>query len=148
MVKEKETKEEIKQAVKERRKREDNYNKQIQIARLENDFIRNYLNGQLYLERCNVIVDQLNSGEIIERLDDKIKTKNYFIAELGLMRMQAKMSLRSAHFMKKDLLEKFNLTEENIQKLINDYYTGDIMKQDYDEKYRKHNKAEFVKEEE
>lgn len=148
MDKKKETKAEIEAAVKKRREREDTYNKQIQIARLKNDFVRSYFNGQYYLARCNMIVEQINSGDIIERIDEAPKSKNLFIAELSLMRMQAKMNLRQSHFLKSDLLKKFNVTEEEIKELLDSYISGKIMQQDYDEKYRKHNKAEFVNEKE
>ena len=60
------------------------------------------------------------------------------------MKMQAIISLRNAHFAKQDLFNDFKLTEEDILDLESDYYDGKIVREDYDESYKKGNKAEFV----
>ena len=58
--------------------------------------------------------------------------------------MQAIMSMRNAHFAKQDLLKEFNLTEKDILALEEDYYDGKIIREAYNEEYKRGNKAEFV----
>ena len=54
------------------------------------------------------------------------------------------MSMRNAHFAKQDLFKDFKLKEEDILAIEEDYYDGKIIREEYDESYKKGNKAEFV----
>lgn len=108
------------------------------------NYIRNILNGRHYYARCNMIVEQLNSGNIIEKIDGCTKSKEYLRAEYGLMKMQAMNGYRDAHFLKHGLMKEFKLTEEDIAAFEEDYYNGKIIKEEYDESFNPKSKAEFI----
>lgn len=91
-----------------------------------------------------MIAEQLHSGNILEKIDGAPKPKDLLRSEYGLMKMQAISSMRNAHFTKRDLMEDFKQTLEQIEALVDDYYNGKIVRDDYDESYRKKRKAEFV----
>ncbi len=125
-------------------KKEIAYGVQLRLANKKNEYIRNIINGRYYLARCNMIAEQLYKKDILEVIDGYTKTEEYFKAEYAMMKMQAIMSMRTAHFSKNDLIKDFNLTEEDILSLEEDYYNGKIIREDYDEGYKQRNKAEFV----
>ena len=54
------------------------------------------------------------------------------------------MDMRNAHFAKQELFNDFKLKEEDISAIEIDYYDGKIIREEYDESYKKGNKAEFV----
>jgi hypothetical protein len=122
------------------------YAKKVQIAGKKNDYIRNTISGRYFLARSNMMAEQIISGNIQEKIDGCIKTMEYMKAELAMMKMQAIMSLRTAHFAKQDLMKDFGFTEEDILSLEKDYYNGKIIRDDYDEEYKRGKKAEFVAE--
>jgi len=126
-------------------KREIEYGINLRSANTKNDYIKNTINGRYYLARCNMLAEQIQSGKILEKIDGATKTVEYMRAEYALMKMQAIMSMRTAYFSKKNLLGEFKLTEADIQALEEDYYNGKIIREDYDDSYKKKNKAEFVK---
>lgn len=128
----------------ETQKKEIAFGVQRRLINKKQEYIRNKLNGNYFLARSNMIADQLNSGKIKEKIDGMIKTVEYIRAELGLMRMQAFTSMRNAFFAKNDLLGEFKLTEKDIDDLEQDYYSGKIIRDDYDDAYRQKSKAEFV----
>jgi hypothetical protein len=94
-----------------------------------------------------MIASQLNSKpiKIFEKIDGCLKTPEFMRAEYAVSKMQAIMSLRDAHFAKEDLMKQFNFTKENVYAIEKDYYDGKIIREEYDDSYKKHNKAEFVK---
>lgn len=121
------------------------YGQQLAMANKKRDYIKNILNGRYYLARCNMMAEQLLPGAVIkEVIDGCQKTREYMLAEYGLMKMQGIESMRNAHFAKQDLLKEFNMTEEEIVALEDDYYNGKIIREDYDDTYKRGNKAEFV----
>jgi len=117
----------------------------LQLIRRKNDYIKNLINGRYFLARCNSIAEQLHpKGKIEEKLDGRLKTREYLLSEYALVKMQAIVGMRGAHFAKKDLIKDFNLTEKEIEDIEDDYYNGKIIREDYDESYKKRTKAEFV----
>ena len=117
----------------------------VQLIQLKNEYIRELMNGRYFLSRCNMIAKQLLPGQKIEeKLDGALKTEEYVRSEYALQKMQAITSMRQAHFSKQDLMKKFKLTEEDIEEIEKDYYDGKIIREEYDESYKKRNKAEFV----
>jgi hypothetical protein len=128
----------------EQQKREVQYGILLRLANKKTEYIRNLLNGRYYLARCNMLAEQIQTGKILEKIDGATKTMDYIRAEYALMKMQAIMSLRTAHFSKEDLLGEFKLTKEDVLALEDDYYNGKIIREDYDDSYRKQHKAEFV----
>lgn len=121
------------------------YGINLRLANKKNDYIKNLLNGRYYFARCNIIADQLNpKGKIEEKLDGRIKTREYMLSEYALMKMQAIMGMRTAHFAKNDLIKDFKLSDQDVLAIEQDYYNGKIIRDYYDESYKQGNKAEFV----
>jgi len=125
-------------------KKEIEYGNNMVKANKKSDYIRNIINGRYFFARCNMIAEQINSKKIIEKIDDCPKTEEYMRAEYALQKMQAIMSMRNAHFAKESLMKEFKLTEKDIFELEKDYYDGKIIREAYDDSYKKGNKAEFV----
>jgi len=142
-------KKELEELSKERLEREKNeqaFNQNLKFKTCRNNYIKNTINGRYYLARLNMLADQINSGEIKEKIDGCEKTMDYMRAEYALMKMQAITSLRNSHFAKQDLLKDFGLTDQDVVDIEEDYYNGKVIREDYDESYKKRGKAEFVAE--
>jgi len=127
-----------------RKMRENNYGLKIRFANKKNDYIKNIINGRYFLARCNMIAEQLLAKEIKEKIDGATKTEEYIRSEYALTKMQAIMSMRNAHFAKLDLMKDHGMTEKDILEIEEDYYNGKIIREDYDEGYKRRDKAEFV----
>ena len=125
-------------------KRELAYGMNLRLASKKIEYITNLINGRYYLARCNMISEQLNTGDIKESIDGCLKSEEYMRSEYALMKLQAIKSMRTTHFSKQELLKDFNLKEEDISALEKDYYDGKIIREAYDDSYKKGNKAEFV----
>ena len=116
---------------------------QMEITKMKNDYIRNVINGRYFLARCNMIAVQVQNKAVRESIDGCPKTLELMRTEYAMQKMQAIISMRNAHFAKKDLLER-KFTEEDIVAIEEDYYDGKVIREEYDESYKKGNKAEFV----
>lgn len=134
----------VKKEKTEAEKKEIAFGIQMRLTNKKQDYIKNIINGRYYLARCNMIAVQIHDKEILENIDGFAKTEEYMRAEYALMKMQAITSMRNAHFAKKDLLEDFKLTEKDIHAIEEDYYDGKIIREEYDEAYKKGNKSKFV----
>ena len=128
----------------EKEKKEVAFGFQLAFANEKNDYIRNIINGRYFMERCNMIATQLNGGEIKENIDGCPKPAEFLRSEYAQQKMQAIMSMRNAHFAKQNLFKDFKLTQEDIDAIEKDYYDGKIIRETYDESYKKGNKADFV----
>jgi len=117
---------------------------QMRMANKKNDYIRNIINARYFLARCNMIAVQIQNKKIQEDIDGCLKSEEFLRAEYALQKMQAIMSMRNAHFAKQELFKDFKLKEKDILALEEDYYDGKIIRESYDESYKKGNKAEFV----
>jgi len=135
MVKKEKTKEEMKEMA---------FGMQMRIANKKNDYIRNIINGRYFLARSNMIAVQIQNDDIMEEIDGCKKTMDLLRTEYALQKMQAIMSMRNAHFAKKDLFEE-GFTQENIDSIEEDYYDGKVIREEYDEGYKKGDKAKFIK---
>lgn len=123
------------------------YHKRIQLIQKENKYIDNLMGGRYHLARCNMIAEQLTSGEIKENLDGCPKSEDYLRCEYALSKKNAIRAFREAHFIKEELKKEFKVTEEQIEEIEADYYDGKIIRDSYDEKYKKGKKpAGFVSE--
>lgn len=118
----------------------------MSLAKTKNDFIRNTINGRYFFERCNMIADQVINDDIKESIDGCLKPKSFLMSEYALQKMQAINSMREAHFAKLELKKQFNMTDEDVGDILKDYYDGKIIRDTYDEAYKKGKTAEFVKE--
>lgn len=127
-----------------RETKEKAYGRELEKIRLEQEYIKNKMNGNYYLARYNMIAEQLHKNEIKELIDGCVKTEDLMFGEMFLMKMNAMNHMRTAHFTKQELLTTFSVKEEEIKSLEDDYYKGNVIRKDYDKKYKKRNKAEFV----
>ncbi len=128
----------------EQEQREIAFGMRMRLANKKNDYIKNLLNGRYYLTRMNMMAVQIQSGEIKENIDGCLKSMEFMRSEYALMKMQAIMGMRNAHFAKQELFKDFKLTQEDIGAIEEDYYNGKVVRESYDESYKKGNKAEFV----
>lgn len=128
-----------------REKKEVDYGKTLARINKQKDYLKNLVNGKYYLARANMIADQIKSKKIVEDIDGCPKTEEYMYAEYAMMKMQGIDSFRNAHFAKQDLLNEFKLKEKDIDAIEADLYNGQIVRKDYDESYKRGNKAAFVK---
>ncbi len=117
---------------------------QVRLANLKNNYIRNIVNARYHLARCNMIAVQIQNKKIKENIDGCLKSEEFIRAEYAHQKIQAIMDMRNAHFAKQEMFKDFKLKEEDIQALEKDYYDGKIIREEYDESYKKGNKAEFV----
>ncbi len=113
---------------------------QMSLIQKKNEYITAIINGRYYLTRTNMIAEQVLSGKILENIDGCPKTEELMRSEYGLMKMQATMQMRNAHFAKVALKTEFKLTEEDIYAIEKDYYDGKIVRESYDESYDKKKK--------
>ena len=120
------------------------FNVQMRMTSKKNDYMMNIVNGRYFLARCNMLAVQIQSKDIKETIDGCLKSEEYMRAEYALIKRQAISSMRNAFFAKKDLFEDFKLNEEDILALEKDYYDGKIIRETYDESYKKGNKAKFI----
>lgn len=128
-----------------RERKEISYGSNMILAQAKNKYITNIINGRYFFARCNMMAEQLHpSGEIKESIDGCLKSEEYLRAEYALTKMQAIVSMRNAHFAKQELFKDFKLTDKDIEVIEEDYYNGKIIRESYDESYKKGNKAEFV----
>jgi len=135
----------VKKEKTETEKKEIAFGMQMRLANHKNDYIRNLINGRYYLARCNMIAVQIQNKEIKENIDGCLKSEEFLRAEYALQKMQAIMSMRNAHFAKQELVKEFKLTDEDILVIEEDYYNGKVIREEYDESYKKGNKARFTK---
>ena len=134
----------VKKEKTETEKKEVTFGMQVRLANLKNNYIRNIVNGRYHLARCNMLAVQIQNKEIKESIDGCLKSEEFLRAEYALQKMQAIMSMRNVHFAKQELIKDFKLTKEDILAIEEDYYDGKIIREGYDESYKKGNKAEFV----
>ncbi len=134
----------VKKEKTETEKKEMTFGMQVQLANLKNNYIRNIVNGRYHLARCNMLAVQIQKKEIKESIDGCLKSEEMMRAEYAHQKIQAIMDLRNAHFAKQEMFSAFKLKEEDIAALEEDYYDGKIIREEYDESYKKGNKAEFV----
>ena len=120
------------------------YGKKIALAKDKNDYIMNMVNARYFLARYNMMAEQIQNDKIKESEDGCIKTMEFMRAEAALMKVRAITAFRAAHFGQIDLKKVFDLTDEDIQAIEIDYYDGKIIRETYDEGYKKGSKAEFA----
>ena len=120
------------------------YGIKMELAKAKNDYVRNIINGRYFLARCNMIPGQVLDGKIKESIDGCKKSEEYMRAEYALQKMQAIISMREAHFAKLQLFKQFKLTDVDIKAIEEDYYNGKIIREEYDESYKKGKEAKFV----
>ena len=116
-----------------------------EITRLKNDYITNLINGRYFFARYNMLAEQIIAKKITEKIDGRIKSEEYTRSEAALMKLRAIASYRTSHFSKMDLIKNYKFTEKDLVDIQYDYYNGKIVREEYDESYKKHNKAEFIK---
>lgn len=121
------------------------FGKKLVFINTKNDYVSNLINGRYMLSRYNMMIEQIQSGNIIETIDGCPKPKDFMFAEAVLMKSRALKAFSAVYFGKKDLMNDHGLTEEDIKAIEEDLYDGKIIREDYEDE-RKKSKAEFVKE--
>ena len=122
------------------------YGKRLVLAKSKNDYISNLVNARYFLARYNMLAVQIQTGEIKESIDGCIKTMDFMRSEAALFKVRAMVAFREAHFGQLDMKKGFGLLDKDIQAIEKDYYDGKIIRESYDEGYKKGSKAEFVNE--
>lgn len=124
-----------------------NWYAQKELIQKKKNYIQNLASANYFRERCNMMADQLNNKKILETIDGAPKTEMMMIAEYQKTKVAAIELARQTWFERQDL-KKSGMTEEDIEKLEQDYFEGKIIRESYDEEYRRRKpKAEFVNEE-
>jgi len=121
------------------------YGKRMVLIKSKNDYFTNLTNARFFLARYNMMIEQIAAEDIKETVDGCPKTPEYLMAEAIIFKRQALAAFREAHFGVADLKNDFGLTDEDIQGIESDYYDGKIIRETYDEEYKKGSKAKFVK---
>ncbi len=134
----------VKKEKTESEKKEVAFGMQVRLANLKNSYMRNIVNGRYHMARCNMLAVQIKTGKIKESIDGCPKSEEFLRAEYAHQKIQAIMDMRNVHFTKQEMFTDFKLTEEDMERLEEDYYNGMIIRESYDESYKKGNKAEFV----
>jgi len=126
--------------------KEHGYGKSLEVARMKMMFVKEHFNANYYTARCNMMAKQIDSGDIVERIDECKKTKDLMVYEYALMKMQAINAKRNAFFQKEDLIKKHGVSEQDLLDLIEDYVSGPINRDSYDEEFKRDKeKAAFIK---
>lgn len=135
---------ETKEKKSEKEMKEIAYGKKLVLAKSKNDYITNLVNARYFLARYNMIAEQIQLKKIMESIDGVTKTEEYMRAEAAVFKRQAMAAFREAHFGQLDMKRDFGLTNEDIQNIEIDLYDGKIIREAYDEGYKKGSKAEFT----
>lgn len=121
------------------------FSKRMVLIKSKNDYMSNLINARYFLARYNMMAVQIQSKDIKENIDGCQKTEEFMMAEAMMMKKQALSAFREAHFGQLDLKKDFELTDQDIQDIEADSYDGKIIRESYDESYKKGSKADFVK---
>lgn len=132
---------------KEKEVKEIAFGKRLVFIKDKNDYVTNLINGRYFLTRYNMMIEQIQTGKIVEVIDGCPKTKEFLFAEAVLMKSRALKSHSLAYHGKNDLMKDHGLTEEDMSAIESDLYDGKIIRETYDDNEKKKSKAEFVKEE-
>jgi hypothetical protein len=138
--------EEARENAKQRKAQERRHEKQR--VRTEQELIQNHMQGQYFLQRYNMIVDQINEelqlrdgdleqeGDelrgIRESVDGAKKTLPFIDSEAFMMKKRAKDCFRNRYFAAKKLKDDFGYSEEEVEAVVNEYRDEPIVKDKYE----------------
>jgi hypothetical protein len=112
-------------------KREENKRNKYEETRLKEEYISNLVQGRYFLERCNMMTEQLQpTGLIIEKVDGCTKTKGLLLAEYDMTKRSAINCMRKSFFAKQKLI-KLGWTKKDFEDALNYYFNEPILKKDY-----------------
>lgn len=116
----------------EKKVEETNRLKENEKIRLINSWAKNFVNMNFFRARCNMIVDQINKGEILEKVDGAPKTREYITAEM-LMTKNSEISCnRQLKHDRNELEKNYNFKEEDFESIVEKLYTGTLPQEDED----------------
>lgn len=118
--------------------------RQRELLVQENHYIKSLSAAHYYIARYNMLVEQLNKGFDIEKIDGVQKSKDLLLAEARRMKIEASTKYRDSWFASQDL-QKLGRTQEQIDEAFTDYTEGPIIRDSYDEKYKRQVGATFTK---
>jgi hypothetical protein len=101
-----------------------------EIIRYKESYVSNTIKGKYFLERCNMIADQVKKNKILECVDGAPKPKAYILAEFDMFKRSAITSFREAEHSKKQLIN-LGWKDEDFEKLIDYYFNQKIIREDY-----------------
>ena len=101
----------MKKAAEEKALQEGFYKKKRKLSLLENYF-HHTRHVNYFLQRANMIAEQLNTDNIQESVDGMKKTKEYLLAEYQLFKSRASDANRRRYFVTQELLQMGMTTEQ------------------------------------
>jgi hypothetical protein len=124
--------------------REDNYTKKLKVLQQYDQYVTNLTNARYFTARCNMIAKQLlGEEEMTERVDDKLKPKQFLEAEYFLTKFRAYRAQRDSYFNVLEL-NKLGIANKDIDAMYKDRMEGPIARETYEESFKVAGKAAFV----
>ena len=121
---------------------QESFQKRMLKIRLGNSFIQAKVKADFYLARCNMILDgieeaQKNDSKYVRELIDGVpKSLHYSISEYRLIKVSAIQAARQSYFDKVDFLKE-GFTEEELAKFDEEYFGKGIVRDTYDDEFRR-----------
>jgi len=136
-----------KKAQEKRQEENEKHQDRLRKIRLKNEYIKCFVKGRYYLERCNMLVGQLNDEHIVEEIDGVKKTPALVKAEYYMLKQSAVSLMRECAWNKQELLT-LGLTEDDITAVHEEYLGKPIVRdvEEYDKEYQRERFATFVPE--
>lgn len=125
------------------------YQGRLRRIQLSKSYILNKVKGLFFLERANMLAEELDGAKSIdslhisEKVDGVPKTVKYAQAEFFMMRMSALNCFQESYFNKCDLM-KLGLDEAAIKGIEVEMLEEPVLRESYNEDYRRERWAEFV----
>lgn len=116
----------------EQKVQETNRLKENEKIRLINSWVKNFVNMNFFRARSNMIVDQLNKGVILEKVDGALKSKEYITAEMLITKNSEISCNRQLKHDRNELEKNYNFKEEDFQSIVEKLYTGTLPQEDAD----------------
>jgi len=111
--------------------------KEADRIRLQDHYFQNKFNAEFERARCDIIVQQLNSGKYTQVIDGVPKTKELLLSEYKSYKMLGVKAAREAYFLKEKLVKEHKYTEEKLNKIEEEYLTLPVFREVFAEEDRR-----------
>lgn len=129
---------------KEEEKKELSRLQKIELARIEAVYVTAKADAHYYLTRYNMLVEQINDPSRPRELIDGVpKSPEFIAAEASRLKIAASKRFRDTWFAQQELL-RLGLSTDEIDAIYIDYTEGKIVRDSYDDKYRRPMTAGFA----
>lgn len=98
--------------------------KEYEIIRLKHAYVAAIFQADFFFARAEMLAEQITSKNIKESVDGCLKTEQYMLSEFYNMKYKAKQKFREAYWAKKELIDTYKLSDEDIEKYLKDYING------------------------